>query len=200
MLVRKHNKKTKNLVKSQAWPQIDGSDISRRIWLFLEKRSHHLIGKIGETDADSNDDDSKGSSLQSGFGGLSVAKQILCRRGQKRFRDALMKRYGCRCMISGCELMDVIEAAHIVPFKEEKKHKVANGILLRADLHTLFDLNLIGINPDTHEFFLSKKVRGIEEYQQFHKQPLILNEAVDLSKKYLSLKWRQFREKQETHE
>lgn len=123
MLVHKHRKTTKHLVKSQAWPKIEDSNISRRIWWFLEKRSHHLIGKIGETDADSNNEDPKGSSLQGGFGGLSVAKQILCRRGQKRFRDARMKRYGCRCMISGCELMDVIEAARIVPFKRKKSIK-----------------------------------------------------------------------------
>jgi len=199
-LVRKHSKKTKHLVNSQAWPQIDDSDISGKTWLFLEKRSHHLIGRIDEMDADSNDEDLKGSSLQSDFGGPSIAKQILCRRGQKRFRDALLKRYGCRCMISGCELMDVIEAAHIVPFKDAKTHNVTNGILLRSDLHTLFDLNLIGINPDTREVFLSNRVRGIEEYQQFHMQPLILNENVELSKKHLSLKWRKFREKHVLHE
>jgi len=193
-VAHKYGKRTNNLVKSQAWPLIDDSNVSKKIWAFLEKRSHRLTEKLDEMDADSDDEVLNKTSLQS-FGGVSIAKQILCRRGQKRFRDALIERYGGRCMISGCELLDVIEAVHIVPFRKEKKHKISNGILLRSDLHTLFDLNLIGINPETLEIFLSDKVRRVETYQQFHKRRLIPNGVLDLSKDYLSLKWKQFSEK-----
>lgn len=194
-LTRKLGKKKINLVKSQAWPLIDDSKVTQEIWAFLEKRSFPVAGKIDEAQADLDDETLKENSAQGYFGGLYLAKQILSRRGQKKFRDALIKRYGPRCMISDCKLLDIIEAAHIVPFKDEKRHAVANGILLRSDLHTLFDLNLIGINPDTLEIFLSDKVRSIEEYQQFHKHQLALNEPVDFSKEYLTLKWGQFCEK-----
>jgi hypothetical protein len=79
----------------------------------------------------------------------SVFRQIKERRGQQKFRDGLRKRYGDRCMISGCCLMDVVEAAHINPYRGEKDNHPENGLLLRADLHTLLDLDLLGIEPGT---------------------------------------------------
>lgn len=71
------------------------------------------------------------------------------RRGQRKFRNKLIKRYGAACMISGCAVLDVVEAAHISAFRGPADHHADNGLLLRADLHTLFDLNLLAIHPDT---------------------------------------------------
>jgi hypothetical protein len=79
----------------------------------------------------------------------NVFRQIKARRGQQAFRDSLRARYGDQCMISGCGLMDVIEAAHIKPYRGDADNHPANGLLLRADLHTLFDLDMIGIEPGT---------------------------------------------------
>jgi hypothetical protein len=78
-----------------------------------------------------------------------VFRQIRARRGQQAFRDALRVRYGDGCMITGCRLMDVVEAAHIKPYRGAADNHPANGLLLRADLHTLFDLDIIGIEPGT---------------------------------------------------
>jgi hypothetical protein len=80
---------------------------------------------------------------------LVVLRQIKARRGQQAFREALRDRYGDRCMISGCELMDVVEAAHIKSYRGQPDNHPANGLLLRCDLHTLFDLDLIGVEPGT---------------------------------------------------
>ncbi len=74
-------------------------------------------------------------------------RQIKARRGQQVFRQSLRERYGDNCMISGCRLLDVLEAAHIKPYRGERDNHPENGLLLRADLHTLFDLDLIGIEP-----------------------------------------------------
>lgn len=52
-------------------------------------------------------------------------------------------------MIFGCPLMDVVEAAHIKPYRSDDDNHPANGLLLRGDLHTLFDLDFIGIEPGT---------------------------------------------------
>ena len=76
-------------------------------------------------------------------------RQIKLRRGQQKFRNALIRRYGKSCMISRCQLLDVVEAAHIKPYHGENDNNAANGLLLRADIHTLFDLDLIGIEPET---------------------------------------------------
>jgi hypothetical protein len=78
-----------------------------------------------------------------------VFRKIIARRGQQAFRDALRERYGDGCMITGCRLMDVVEAAHIKPYQVDADNLPDNGLLLRADLHTLFDLDLIGIEPGT---------------------------------------------------
>jgi hypothetical protein len=74
-------------------------------------------------------------------------RQVRERRGQERFRRLLIDRYGATCVISGCTLVDVLEAAHIRPYRGDDDHHPENGLLLRADLHTLFDLDLLGVHP-----------------------------------------------------
>lgn len=76
-----------------------------------------------------------------------VLRAILERRGQEGFRRRLIERYGARCAVSGCELLAVLEAAHIDPYRNASHNHPENGILLRADLHTLFDLGLLAIYP-----------------------------------------------------
>ena len=88
-----------------------------------------------------------------------VLTTIRVRRGQRTFRNRLIKRYGPRCMISGCRLVDIVEAAHIWPYRNLSDNHPENGILLRADLHTLFDLDLMGIDPGTHEVRMSPAAR-----------------------------------------
>jgi len=80
---------------------------------------------------------------------VRVMRSILARRGQRAFRDSLRARYGDRCVISGCTLLDVLEAAHIRPYRVQADNTPENGLLLRADLHTLFDLDYLGIEPGT---------------------------------------------------
>jgi hypothetical protein len=78
-----------------------------------------------------------------------VNRQILARRGQETFRNALRSRYQDACVVTGCELLAILEAAHINPHRGRKDNAPSNGLLLRADIHTLFDLDLLAIEPDT---------------------------------------------------
>ncbi len=78
-----------------------------------------------------------------------VMREIARRRGQRAFRRALHFRFGGQCAVTGCNLADVLEAAHILPYRGPQHNSPDNGLLLRADLHTLFDLDLIGIEPET---------------------------------------------------
>lgn len=73
---------------------------------------------------------------------------IVQRRGQSKFRQGLLKAYGGTCAITGCNAVEVLEAAHIVPYRGDHTNPVNNGLLLRADLHTLFDLLLIWVEDD----------------------------------------------------
>lgn len=63
----------------------------------------------------------------------TVARQIKARRGQQAFRDKLLAAYGGRCAITGCPVPDVLEAAHIHPYRGEETNHVVSGLLLRAD-------------------------------------------------------------------
>jgi putative restriction endonuclease len=72
---------------------------------------------------------------------------IAVRRGQSAFRQGLLRAFDHTCCISGSTVEATLEAAHIRPFRETGSHSAGNGLLLRADLHTLFDLRLITVMP-----------------------------------------------------
>ncbi len=80
---------------------------------------------------------------------LWTLQAIKLRRGQPLFRRALIEAYGGCCAITGCDAEPALEAAHILPYDGEYTNVVQNGLLLRGDVHTLFDLDLIRINPDS---------------------------------------------------
>jgi len=73
---------------------------------------------------------------------------IALRRGQASFRAHLLECYEGRCCITGCDLRDTLEAAHISPYNGSQSNHPQNGLLLRADIHTLFDLGLLAIDAE----------------------------------------------------
>lgn len=75
-------------------------------------------------------------------------RAVHLRRGQPLFRARLLDAYGSKCAITGCAAVEVLEAAHVLPYRGEHTHRVDNGLLLRADLHTLFDCQLLWITPE----------------------------------------------------
>ncbi|AEL08327.1 hypothetical protein XCR_3465 [Xanthomonas campestris pv. raphani 756C] len=75
-------------------------------------------------------------------------RAVAQRRGQSFFRNQLLDAYGGRCAITGCSAKEVLEAAHILPYQGDHTDRVDNGLLLRADLHTLFDCLLLWITPE----------------------------------------------------
>jgi hypothetical protein len=91
-----------------------------------------------------------------------IAQAIVRRRGQAKFRAALLQTYGGRCVISDCDVVDVLEAAHIKPYLGDHTNIVQNGLLLRADLHTLFDLGLLSIEPGSRTVRLDVSLQGSE--------------------------------------
>ncbi len=96
---------------------------------------------------------------------LLIERQIRERRGQTHFRNALRERYGDRCLVSKCEVLEVLEAAHINPYRGEQDNNTENGLLLRSDIHTLFDLDLLGIEPEQLRVELHPSIAG--EYARF---------------------------------
>lgn len=95
---------------------------------------------------------------------------IKMRRGQAKFREKLLLAYSRRCAITGCTVEAVLEAAHIISYQGPKTNHVKNGLLLRADMHTLFDLDMIGIDVSSSVpiVILHKSVREVPMYKEFH--------------------------------
>jgi hypothetical protein len=88
-------------------------------------------------------------------------RAILTRRGQGLFREKLLTAYDCRCPVTESGVTSLLEAAHITPHAEGSDYRVTNGILLRADIHTLFDLHLLGIDAKLR-VHLSREIKHSE--------------------------------------
>jgi hypothetical protein len=99
-----------------------------------------------------------------------VERPICERPGQGKFKDDLLERYRNRCAVTGCEIGAILEAAHISPYLGEDDNDPSNGLLLRADIHTLFDRYLLGVEPESLCVVLHSSIVG--EYGQFGGQPL----------------------------
>ena len=87
-------------------------------------------------------------------------RAIAVRRGQPRFRNQLLDAYGSRCAVSGCDVEEALEAAHILPFDGENTNYPQNGLLLRSDIHLLFDRGLLGFDPITWTVVIHDRLAG----------------------------------------
>lgn len=97
-----------------------------------------------------------------------------------------MSAYGERCAISGCDVAQAVEAAQIFPYLGAETNVVPNGLPLRADLHTLYDLGLIAINPDSMQVVISPKLRATS-YASLANQPVRLPERPEHYPSHLAL-------------
>jgi predicted restriction endonuclease len=69
--------------------------------------------------------------------------------------------------MTGCGVVPILEACHIMPYKGRHTNHPQNGLLLRSDLHTLFDQGLIGVNPESMKVVISQNLVG-SEYEPLH--------------------------------
>lgn len=67
-------------------------------------------------------------------------------------------RYDRRCAITGEKTLPALEAAHIRPYSEVPSHEVTNGILLRSDIHRLFDQGYVTVDSNLR-FRVSSRIR-----------------------------------------
>lgn len=120
-------------------------------------------------------------------------RKVRERQGQTNFRKKLLRRYPARCMISASGVFEVIEAAHIQPYRQPEDNHVENGLLLRSDLHTLFDANLIGIDPATLRVRIHPSLQGTE-YWAFDGHELTFG-ARRPSEAALRIRWKSYEQR-----
>lgn len=99
-------------------------------------------------------------------GRQKVVRELIRRQGQPQFRKKLLRAYAGKCVVTGCHVTAVLEAAHIAPYFGAESNAVQNGLLLRADIHTLFDLGKLKITPEgkveLHEELLGTDYKNYE--------------------------------------
>lgn len=100
-----------------------------------------------------------------------VLRSIVQRQGQQAFRLALLEAYENKCAMTGCRVVDVLEAAHIHRYMGKETNLVSNGLLLRADVHTLFDLNLVSVDTFTMRICVAPSLAG-SSYGELVGRPL----------------------------
>lgn len=87
------------------------------------------------------------------------------RLGQGAFRVAVTQAYNRACAVTQEHSLPALEAAHIQPFAKDGPHVVRNGLLLRADLHRLFEQGYLTVTPN---FQLEVSGRLRQDYQNGH--------------------------------
>ncbi len=80
------------------------------------------------------------------------------RLGQGLFRVSVADAYRRACAVTGEHSLPALEAAHIRPFEQGGEHRISNGLLLRSDIHRLFDRGYVGVTPDLR-FIVSDQLR-----------------------------------------
>lgn len=99
------------------------------------------------------------------------------RVGQGAFRINVTESYSRRCAISGERTLPVLQAAHIKSYSEAGPNDTSNGLLLRSDLHTLYDKGYLAItedysieiSPRLHEEFSNGR-----DYYKYHGKKLLI--------------------------
>jgi hypothetical protein len=81
------------------------------------------------------------------------------REGRGQFRSTLLDAYGGRCAITGFDAIEALEAAHIYPYVGPESNMPSNGLLLRADVHGLFDRGAMAICETTLKVLLASHLR-----------------------------------------
>jgi hypothetical protein len=97
--------------------------------------------------------------------------EVLTRPQQALFRETLLAAYGGRCAITGCDVTDVLQAAHIQPVYDGGTDNPSNGLLLRVDIHRLFDLGHVAIDHEAMTVLVSPRLRG-SEYENLAGKPI----------------------------
>ncbi|EHR1235146.1 HNH endonuclease [Escherichia coli] len=114
-----------------------------------------------------------------------INRNVTIRIGQSDFRNKLINVWG-QCAFTGCKTIAVLDAAHIYPYRGDKDNHIKNGLLLRTDIHRLFDNYLISIDPATLRIHVSDMVRD-RYYQELN--GVLLRDKVGLSMQALEYHW-----------
>jgi len=146
-----------------------------RVWLECLDRVRSTSGLVAEP--------------RSRYGGATL---ITPRLGQGSFRVAVSEAYDWGCAVTAEHSLPALDAAHIKAFDEEGPNHVNNGLLLRADVHRLFDRGYVTVSPEL-ELEVSGRLRedfsNGRSYYPFHGQKIHIPRRLELRPAAEFLEW-----------
>ena len=155
---------SKSIVQGKSYSTEE--EIGRKIWIQVQT----LLDKYLYIDpADTGKSQLLLENIESPGYGNSILTKV--RLGQGAFRVLITDAYSRKCSISGEKTLPVLEAAHIKPYALSGPHFISNGLLLRSDIHKLFDLGYITINDDLKVEVsnrIKEEFQNGKEYYKYH--------------------------------
>ena len=116
----------------------------------------------------------------------------LPRLGQGSFRLILKDAYEARCALTSSRVLHVLDSAHIKPYASSGAHSPTNGMLLRQDIHTLFDLGYITVTPE-YKVEISNRMKAEfengKEYYSMHGRQINLPNVEQFRPSEQMLEW-----------
>ncbi|MFF4246114.1 HNH endonuclease [Streptomyces sp. NPDC001822] len=117
-----------------------------------------------------------------------TTRTVRARNGQAAFRSTLLEDFGEVCAFTGPMPAVVLEAAHLYSYAANGKHHTFGGLLLRRDVHRLFDLGQIAIDPSALTLDVTAGTRKYPDYGKLHGQPLTVP-VTKAHKKWIAEHW-----------
>lgn len=159
------------------WPEVvdlnGGTVTDEALRAILEGIRHNGLARVSLTDGpaavrvaaalfDEDGDPSVFDPLQLSDERKRSLREVVVRGGQASFRNRVLSAYEGRCAITGCDVQEVLEAAHIRPYSGPKSNDVSNGILLRVDLHRLWDRGLMAVHESGRRVLFAPSLQGTD--------------------------------------
>lgn len=113
---------------------------------------------------------------------------VRVRRGQQQFRDRLLAAQGSVCAFTGEAPPRVLEAGHLYSYATLGTHFEHGGLMLRRDIHRLFDDGLLAVEPSRLRVDVSPELAAYPQYKQLNERPLTLR-LRDEQVEWLSQHW-----------
>ncbi|CUZ49198.1 HNH endonuclease signature motif containing protein [Serratia sp. K-E0102] len=121
--------------------------------------------------------------------------QVEVRWGQGDFANNVSINCYKKCVVTECSIPSRLQAAHIIPHTDQVDYSVSNGLLLRADIHQMFDRGDCAIEPTTKKiFFIDRLLKMDSDITPLHGK-VITAFIQDINWSSLSTRWSEFEKK-----
>lgn len=118
---------------------------------------------------------------------------VRVRRGQRKFREHIFSSQGSVCAFTGAAPPRVLEAGHLYSYAQLGQHVEHGGLMLRRDIHRLFDDGLLSVEPGGQRIDVAPELADYPQYERLHGQELTVP-LRDPQVEWLDKHWREHRQ------